>query len=344
MQHLFSRPMIVLVLSIFSTLAFADQKICQDALDIYKGFRIQELNDPQLATFMEKESIPAPKGTSFSPNEYVILKKDPSGTWQQDVLGRYNRKSNTIDRLYIDKNNIKSMFNGTKPRNIEQRMYMDLLMDPAIHIVTVFGTTGSGKTMLGTAAGLSLTRGATKTFPTFYAIKSLPKVGNTDHLGFTKGGVSEKLHDYFLSYVDALTSIDSKIKPTPGMFSTDFMKLAYNIDYAIVDHFRGRTLNDAYILVDEAQNFPREEMRTIITRPGDHTKLVIMGDPKNQIDIGGNYQTNYFRRIATSNSYVDANDVGHIFLPKSERGRIATLGSNAIDELEAEDIDQRNRH
>ena len=212
---------------------------------------------------------------------------------------------------------------GIKPRNVEQAILMDALLDSDIQLLTISGIAGTGKTLMALAVGLQNTfKGV---FEEIIVSRKEVGVGGGDH-GFLPGGEREKIAPYMQPFVDNLKIIakaqkgnDKKLEKMkeegePYPFST------FSILY-----LRGRTISFTFVIVDEAQNLSPHEVKTLITRAGEGTKIIIMGDIE-QIDS----KEKYLRRSMNGVSYVMENLQGkdlyaHIELKDVDRSRLAKL-------------------
>jgi len=249
------------------------------------------------------------------PHEFVTLKSDDSSS----ALGRYLSKSNQIRLIPNAK---KRMVSGLKSRNKEQIFAFDILLDPDIPIVTLVGKAGTGKTLLAIAAGLeALEHDSYKAL-----VVSRPVFPMGKELGFLPGDLDSKLNPWMQPIYDNMELI-AHLKNGLGATYRDIVGQE-NIRIEPLTYIRGRSLPNQYIIVDEAQNLTPHEVKTIITRCGDGTKIVLTGDPY-QID----------------NPYVDATNNGlsyvverfksqevaaHITLTHGERSKLAELASNIL--------------
>jgi len=205
-----------------------------------------------------------------------------------------------------------------QPRNKEQRFAMHLLEDPDIPLVTLTGIAGSGKTFLTLMAALNgLGRGEFSR-----VVISRPVVPVGRDLGFLPGDIKEKMAPW-------LTPIADNFRDGAG--DTSLFEMMMNkgqIEVAPLSFIRGRTFNDCFMIVDEAQNATIHELKTVITRVGKNSKLVLLGDT-DQVD------TPYIDSRSNGLSIVverfkDEWESGHIRLPKGERSDLATLASRIL--------------
>ncbi len=205
-----------------------------------------------------------------------------------------------------------------KPRNKEQKFALDLLTRDDIDLVTMTGIAGSGKTFLTLMAGLSGLN--TKKYDRIVFTRSMQSVGR--EIGFLPGSIKEKM--------------DPWISPVYDNFRHAFKDVTYfecmrdkgQIEVAPLSFIRGRTFSNSFIIVDESQNSTIHELKTVITRVGENSKIVLLGDIE-QID------TPYIDSLSNgltiiTEKFKDSEVTGHISLLKGERSRLATLASRVI--------------
>jgi len=214
-----------------------------------------------------------------------------------------------------------------KPRNLEQRLAMDLLMDESINLVTIVGKAGTGKTLLALAAGLEQVV-EKKKYKSLLVCRPVQPLGKD--IGFLPGSKEEKMEPWIAPIKDnlrfLLTSDGRKSKNSD-------ISLNYYFDRGLIEveamtYIRGRSIADAYMIIDEAQNLSAHELKTIITRVGEGTKIVLTGDVE-QID--NMYVDSVSNGLAVAVERFKEHDIaGHITLKKGERSKLATLGSKIL--------------
>jgi len=247
------------------------------------------------------------------PNQFFILRNgsNSSLTW-------YNPESDEFERI------IKTRAYGIQPRNAEQTFALHTLLNPAVRLVTLTGKAGTGKTLLALAAALDQRR----EYRQIYLARPVVPLGNRD-LGFLPGDVQSKLDPYMQPLWDNLAVIKNR-------FSTDSKEYTGLQDMieeeklfiAPLAYIRGRSLDGIFFIVDEAQNLTPHEVKTIITRAGEGTKIVFTGDIY-QID------TPYLDSQSNGLTYLvdrlkDEKISSHINLLKGERSELAELASNLL--------------
>ena len=255
------------------------------------------------------------------------------------VLGRFHRSDNKIHRLVGQDEDMC----GISARNREQSFTMDLLLDDAVQIVTLAGKAGTGKTLLAIAAGL---RKVVEEHAYSKLVVARPVMPLGKELGFLPGEVGEKLRPWMEPVFDNLELIvgswsgrqkrpQDSDRPRKGKKEKrrDDLEAQDLIDRGILvvqalTYIRGRSLPGQYLVIDEAQNLTQHEVKTIITRAGEGTKVVLTGDPY-QID-------NPFLDSGTNGLSIAAERfksqeiAGHMLLVQGERSPLAELASNLL--------------
>lgn len=250
------------------------------------------------------------------PNMYLVM-RDLYGSSKSAIL-RYNQIMNEFEPLRKP----EECHWGIKARNAEQRMALDLLLDDSIPLVTLTGKAGTGKTLLSLVAGLVKVHDERR-YQKLLITKPVIPVGRD--IGFLPGDKDEKLRPWVQPIYDNLEFLfDAKhinnIKDTLVGLN--------NIEIEAVTYIRGRSIPNQYIIIDEAQNLTKHEIKTIITRVGQGTKIVLMGDTE-QVDHpyldsqcnGLTYVVNKFRDVPIA---------GHISLRKVERSALAQIAANIL--------------
>jgi PhoH-like ATPase len=246
-------------------------------------------------------------------NECFILKGLNSS-----VLVRYDQKNNRIQRIE------KKPAYGIKPRNAEQTFSISMLTNPDIQLVALTGKAGTGKTLLALAAAIELN----KSFDQILLARPIVALSNRD-LGYLPGDASEKIDPYMQPLFDNLSVIKHVFNPR----SIEYQKIEeLQRDEKLVitplAYIRGRSLSNSFFIIDEAQNLTPHEIKTIITRAGEGTKMVFTGDLQ-QID------SPYLDMKSNGLSYMidhmrNQNLFAHINLVKGERSYLAELASNLL--------------
>jgi len=249
------------------------------------------------------------QGISLYPNQYVILKVYRSS---QSAIARYDKERDSLLPLRP----LFSSIWGVTPRNVQQKIALDLLLDKEVPLVTITGRAGTGKTLLALAAGLHLTQeeGAYQKL-----LIARPVVPLGRDLGYLPGNKEEKLRPWMQPIYDNLEFLFSQRKGT----LEEVLAGLKNVEIEALTYIRGRTLPHQYIIIDEAQNLTRHEVKTIVSRVGENSKIVLLGDPE-QIDHPYlDSRTNGLTYLVEK--FKDQPLAGHVHLIKGERSRLAHL-------------------
>jgi PhoH-like ATPase len=276
-----------------------------------------EIVHPELDAFFSTGEITVNDGRLY-PNVCVMLRS--ADDEKRTGLGRC-MADGKIRRVSVPAEGIM----GLRPRNREQTFALDLLLDDSVKMVTLVGAAGTGKTLLALAAGLKrcVQHGAYTRL-----LVSRPIIPLGRDLGFLPGDVDEKLAPWMKPIFDNLEFLLISGGKRRGLPELDEMMTSGIIEVEPLTYIRGRSLPQQYVIVDEAQNLTPHEVKTIVTRCGEGTKIVLTGDPF-QID-------NPYVDAATNGLTFAANRmhaealVGHIVLQKGERSALANLAANKL--------------
>jgi PhoH-like ATPase len=286
--------------------------------DLYKGIRILEgVNQEAISKLYE-----VPEGVSsgefnLEPNltghQFFIMKNNGSS-----ALAHYNPVNKTLSRV------IKQTTYGIDPRNAEQTFAIEALSNPDIQLVSLTGKAGTGKTLLALAAALQ----QHKRYKQIFLARPIVPLANRD-LGFLPGDVKEKMDPYMQPLYDNLTVIKHKFShQSPEFLRINDMMKEDKLVITPLAYIRGRSLSSIFFIVDEAQNLTPHEIKTIITRAGEGTKMVFTGDIE-QID------SPYLDTASNGLSYLSdkmkSQDIfAHVNLVKGERSFLAELASKLL--------------
>ncbi len=273
--------------------------------------------------FFHDGQLPPPKGVELSANVCVLLRDESSPT--HTALGRFHGDRQLILPLRVPPAGVM----GLRPRNREQTFALELLLDNSVRLVTVLGKAGTGKTLLAIAAGLRRTVDD-EVYTRMLVSRPIIPLGRD--VGYLPGDIDEKLNPWMQPIFDNLEFLygakDKTEKKREG--GRSFMELLDNgtVHIEPLTYIRGRSLPHQYLIIDEAQNLTPHEVKTIITRCGEGTKIVLTGDPF-QID-------NPYVDSATNGLTVAAHRfkgqaiAGHVVLSKGERSDLAELAANLL--------------
>jgi PhoH-like ATPase len=247
------------------------------------------------------------------PNQYFILKGNASS-----ALAHYDPESGYMNRV------LKQKTYGIDPRNAEQTFALDALLRPQVQLVSLTGKAGTGKTLLALAAAIHQRQDYTQIF----LARPIVPLSNRD-LGFLPGDVKEKIGPYMQPLFDNLDVIKNKFSQTSKEY-TKIEEMLKNEKLIITPlaYIRGRSLSRIFFIVDEAQNLTPHEIKTIITRAGEGTKMVFTGDIE-QIDSP--YLDEKSNGLSVLIDKMKGQDLfAHVNLVKGERSYLAELASHLL--------------
>ena len=294
---------------------YNQEQVLEDIGGLYSGVQKKLVDGQTIDLVYSKGQLAKFEESSFNPNEYAVL------------IDRLNEKKTALTcyskqkKSFILCKNFKDTIWGIRPRNREQILALNLLMDPAIPVVSLVGTAGSGKTLLALAAALEQTLGGDSKYKKISVTKPVEPVGKD--IGFLPGTVEEKMLPWLAPIQDNLQFLLGNDKITLDMYIEEG-----KIEIEAMTYIRGRSISNSFIIIDEAQNLNQHEIKTILTRVGEGTKIVLTGDIE-QID----------------NVYVDATNnglsyvieklkreelAGHITLFKGVRSPVATMAASIL--------------
>ena len=302
---------------------YVENKIIKIRSELYTGYKKIFVSNEEIDQIYQKGHLQVAQEeideNDFNVNDSVML------------VSEYNEKKSALCRYRNDIYEKIPDYNkrgvwGVKPRNKEQAFALDLLMDPTIPLVTLVGKAGSGKTLLAIAAGIGQTisdpfSGDDPMYNKIVVSRPVQPLGKD--IGYLPGTMEEKMHPWLMPLQDNLQFLLGNDKAT----LEEYMEKGI-IEIEALTYIRGRSISNAFIIIDEAQNLSLHEIKTILTRVGENTKIVLTGD----IDQIDNVYVD-----ETSNGLVHAVEnfkqydlSGHITLQKGERSALATLASKIM--------------
>ena len=288
--------------------------------ELYTGFDTWEVS-PEKVDLLFDGGLALEEGKELYPNQFVTLvdQHNPAHT----ALARYD----PADKLLKPMKRMEMPPWGVKARNREQQFALDLLLDDSVQVVTLVGKAGTGKTLLAIAAGLQQVVDEER-YNRLLVSRPVMPMGRD--LGFLPGDVEEKLRPYMQPIYDNLDFIvaaNMEMRRRVSMTSAQLEEGGY-LSVEPLTYIRGRSIPNQYIIVDEAQNLTPHEVKTILTRAGDGTKVVLTGDPYQIDNPYVDASTNGLSFLAEHFKGLDLS--GHVTLMKGERSRMAELASNLL--------------
>ena len=276
-----------------------------------------------MESFMASGSLEA-KDYELPVNEYIILSCD-----EQVAYGRFD--GTDIKKLA----KLPKTAWGLTPRNTEQQFALDAIFDDKVKLVSLVGTAGTGKTLLAIAAGLELVTEQQK-YSKLTVSKPVVVLGND--VGYLPGTLEEKMQPYLQQIYDSIEFLlTQNVKPAKGpgskgnnMMKPDAKELFEQgiMEVVPLTYIRGRSIANQLMIIDEAQNLSLHEMKTIITRASEGTKIILTGDPQ-QIDQKGlDAFNNGLSQVVER--FKGQKIMAYVKLQHGERSELATLGAELL--------------
>lgn len=286
--------------------------------DLYSGMFDKQVGAEKITFFRANGELELNEGASYCPNEYCTLSEETNS--KRTALTKVDPTGKKLIPIIDSREGVW----GIKPRNREQHFAFDALLDDRIKLVTLMGKAGTGKTLLAMAAGLKRTV-LDREFRRLVVAR--PTISMGKELGFLPGSLEEKLTPWMQPIHDTLELLGDLNMGHEHRRSNDLIRSGLIVVEAL-SYIRGRSIANQFMVIDEAQNLTPLEVKTIITRVGQSTKIVFTGDPY-QIDNpyvdsssnGFNYIVSKFRAESIA---------AHVELQKGERSELAELAANIL--------------
>ena len=298
------------------------EQIIERADHLYDGFRPLLVDAQTIDQFYDGEKIYVEEDEQeepFYPNQFVML------------VSNSNEKKTALAKFHSYNMPLKKMIEhsgiwGVRPRNKEQNFAMNLLMDPNVKVLSLVGRAGSGKTLCALAAGLEQVLeppNSSEDVRYRKLIVSRPIEPMGRDIGFLPGTLEEKMDPWISPIRDNLEYLMGADKKTLDMYLENGI-----IEIEALTYIRGRSIANAYIIIDECQQLTQHEVKTILTRVGEGTKIILTGDVEqidnvyvDEISNGLTYAVEKFKPYDVS---------GHITLLKGERSKVASLAAKIL--------------
>jgi len=303
---------------------FEKQKVKFD--ELYTGNRDVQVPRQVIDEFYRQEVLEV-EGFNLYPNEFVLLVDE------DDAKHTALCKARDESHLVHLNTNFETAWH-VHPRSKEQRMAMELLMDPAVEVVTLVGQAGTGKTLLALAAALENTVGMAR-YDRILVSRPIIPLGKD--LGYMPGAKDEKLAHWMQPIFDNLSYLMGGGRSSGNGGNANDENIRMKVDKLLASHIvemealtyiRGRSIARQYVIVDEAQNLTPHEIKTIISRAGEGTKMVLTGDPYQidnpYLDSSSNGLSYSVERLKSINLH------GHVTLRKSERSHLAAIAADYL--------------
>lgn len=299
---------------------YISEKAVKSSDELYNGFIIQPVDEQVIDRYYDGESITMAEDETdelWYPNQYIML------------VSNSNEKKSALAKFENYHTPLKNVIHKKIPdwkieaRNKEQAFAIDMLMDPSIKIISLVGRAGSGKTLMAIAAGLQQTIGL-RSDENYYdrLIVSRPVQPLGKDIGFLPGTMEEKMLPWLMPIQDNLKFLMG------DRTNLEMYMDKGKIEVEALTYIRGRSIANAYIVIDEAQNLTKHEVKTIITRIGEGSKIILTGDIEQIDNVYVNETSNGLAHaIEKFKEYPIA---GHVSFKKGERSELATLASKVL--------------
>jgi len=298
---------------------YTTERVVHSSDELYSGLAVHLVDDQVIDRFYEDEDILIGEDEvegQWHPNQYVLM------------VSNANEKKTCLGRFYTHFQPIKKIVHSKIPdwkissRNKEQAFAIDLLMDPSVKVVSLVGRAGSGKTLCAIAAGLQQTIGLREN-PYDRMIVSRPVQPLGKDIGFLPGTMEEKMLPWLMPIQDNLQFLVGGNRNNLQMFMDQG-----KIEIEALTYIRGRSIANAFIIIDEAQNLTAHEIKTIMTRVGEGTKIVLTGDIEQIDNVYVNETSNGLAHAVEK--FKEYPIAGHVTFTKGERSEVATLASKVL--------------
>tara|TARA_Y100000034_G_scaffold132484_1_gene195571 strand:- start:2229 stop:3542 length:1314 start_codon:yes stop_codon:yes gene_type:complete len=293
----------------------ADQAVTDSEL-LYSGFTKYLVDDQIINQFYDGELVQATEDDiTLYPNQFVMLVSNAND--KRTALAKFINYSEPLKKVVEYKN-----VWGVKPRNKEQSFALDLLMDEKVPIVSLVGKAGSGKTLCAIAAGLEQVLEGDSEGRYKKIIVSRPIQPMGKDIGYLPGTLEEKMAPWLAPVQDNLEFLMGN-KKTLDMYIDEG-----TIEVEALTYIRGRSIANTFIVIDEAQQLTKHEIKTILTRVGEGTKIVFTGDIEQIDNVYVDETSNGLTCIVEK--FKEHDVAGHIILKKGERSKVATLAAKIL--------------
>lgn len=298
---------------------YTTEKVVTCSDELYSGLAVHLVDDQVIDRFYDGDDIYIEEEDTkqeWHPNQYILM------------VSNANEKKTCLGRFYTHFQPIKKVIHSTIPdwkissRNKEQAFAIDLLMDPNVKVVSLVGRAGSGKTLCAIAAGLQQTIGLRENhYDRMIVSRPVQPLGKD--IGFLPGTMEEKMLPWLMPIQDNLQFLVGGDKKTLQMYMEKG-----KIEIEALTYIRGRSIANAFIIIDEAQNLTAHEIKTIMTRVGEGTKIVLTGDIEQIDNVYVNETSNGLAHAVEKFKFYPL--AGHVTFTKGERSEVATLASKIL--------------
>ena len=298
---------------------YTTEKVVTSSDELYSGLAVHLVDDQVIDRFYDGDDIYIEEEDTkqeWHPNQYILM------------VSNANEKKTCIARFYSHFQPLRKIIHSTIPdwkissRNKEQAFGIDLLMDPDVKVISLVGRAGSGKTLCAIAAGLQQTIGLRENhYDRMIVSRPVQPLGKD--IGFLPGTMEEKMLPWLMPIQDNLQFLVGGDKKTLQMYMEKG-----KIEIEALTYIRGRSIANAFIIIDEAQNLTAHEIKTIMTRVGEGTKIVLTGDIEQIDNVYVNETSNGLAHAVEKFKFYPL--AGHVTFTKGERSEVATLASKVL--------------
>tara|TARA_Y100000592_G_scaffold100480_1_gene180731 strand:+ start:1691 stop:3028 length:1338 start_codon:yes stop_codon:yes gene_type:complete len=288
--------------------------------ELYDGFTVHSVDDQIIDRFYADEPIMIAEDETdetWMPNQYLLLVSNAND--KKSALARFKDHFQPLQKVLNDKLPDWRI----TARNKEQAFAIDLLMDSSVKIVSLVGRAGSGKTLCAIAAGLQQTIGLRGENVYDRVIVSRPVQPLGKDIGFLPGTMEEKMLPWLMPIQDNLQFLLGGDKNALQMYMDKG-----KIEIEALTYIRGRSISNTFMIIDEAQNLTAHEVKTIITRVGEGTKIILTGDIEQIDNVYVNETTNGLAHAVEKFKLYPI--AGHIMFKKGERSEVASLAAKVL--------------
>jgi len=299
--------------------AFATENVIEKGNDLFSGFVKVHVDDQVIDRFYSGEGIilseVLDEKIEVYPNQFVMLMSYSND--KKTAITRFMDEHQPLKKIPEHKN-----FEwGITPKNKEQNFAMELLMDENIPVVSLIGKAGSGKTLCAIAAGLEQVMGSDPKYNRLIVSRPIQPMGKD--IGYLPGTVEEKMAPWLAPIQDNLRFL----------FGNDNLMLESYMEKGIIEveaitYIRGRSIQKSFIVIDECQNLTQHEIKTILTRVGHDSKIILTGDVEQIDNVNIDEISNGLTYAIEKLKPFDI--TGHITFLKGERSKVATLSARVL--------------
>tara|TARA_R100000664_G_C2746377_1_gene134058 strand:- start:145 stop:1482 length:1338 start_codon:yes stop_codon:yes gene_type:complete len=299
---------------------YTSEKAVTSSEELYNGFVVQPVDDQVIDRYYTGEEVFIDEDEiegQWYPNQYVMLVSNEND--KKSALARF--KCHHEPLINVIHKNIPDW--KIDARNKEQAFAIDMLMDPDIKIVSLVGRAGSGKTLMAIAAGLQQTiglRAENNHYNRLIVSRPVQPLGKD--IGYLPGTMEEKMLPWLMPIQDNLKFLMG------DRTSLEMYMEKGKIELEALTYIRGRSIANAFIIIDEAQNLTKHEVKTIITRIGEGTKIILTGDVEQIDNVYVNETSNGLAHAIEK--FKEYRISGHVTFRKGERSELATLASKVL--------------